>query len=597
MAVSAPAVIALGARGLVTARRAAAALDGARVHGLAARIGGGCVDERFDELGPHLAGLFRAGAPIVGVCAAGILVRALAPLLADKRVEPPVVALSEDGAHAVPLLGGHRGANRLARRLAEALDGNAAVTTASDTRFGVALDDPPPGWTLANPEDAGAFMADLLAGERVRLADPPRWLADSGLPFDPAGALAIGIDDRRGPAAPRTLLYRPRRLALGIGCERGAAPEAAVALAERVLAEADVAAAALACVVSLDLKADEPAVHAVAGRFGVPARFFPAARLEEETPRLAKPSDAVFRVVGCHGVAEAAALAAAGPAAALTVTKRIAGAVTAALARAPGVVDADSAGVPRGSLVIVGLGPGAAEWRTPEADSALTAAQDVVGYGAYLDLLGPPQRGQRRHAFPLGAEEARARRALDLAAGGRRVALVSSGDPGIYAMAALAFELLDREPRAGWRRAAISVAPGLSALQAAAARVGAPLGHDFCAISLSDLMTPWPAIEKRLRAAAQADFVVALYNPASARRRGRLAEARGILLAARPPDTPAVLARNLGRCGETVRRTTLAALDPDDADMLTLVLVGASGTRAVAGTGWVYTPRGYAVRP
>ncbi len=594
MAIGAPAIVVLGARGMATARHAAAALDGARIHGLAGRVAG--ADDSFDDVGRRLKNLFDADAPIVGVCAAGILIRALAPALADKTLEPPVIALSEDGKQVVPLLGAHRGGTCLARRLARALNAHAAVTTASDARFGIALDDPPPGWTLANPENAKKFVADLLNGARIRGSGLPLWLTGGALPFDEAGTLTIAISDRSEPAAPDSLLYHPHRLALGIGCERGAAPEAVVALAEAVGDEAGAAEAAIACVASLDLKADEPAVHAVAARFGVPARFFGAARLEAETPRLANPSDAVFDAVGCHGVAEAAALAAAGAGGRLVVGKRVGGRATAALARAPRTIDPEAVGVPRGRLTVVGLGPGGPSWRTAEATAALADAQDVIGYRRYLDLLGAPTPGQRRHPFPLGAEEARARRALDLAAGGRRVALVSSGDPGIYAMATLVFECLDREAgRADWRRVAVSVAPGISALQAAAARLGAPLGHDFCAVSLSDLNTPWPTIEKRLRAAAAADFVVALYNPVSARRRGRLAAARDCLLTARAPETPVALARNLGRDGETLTRTTLGSLDENDADMLTVVLVGAAATRTVAGMDWIYTPRGYSL--
>jgi cobalt-precorrin 5A hydrolase/precorrin-3B C17-methyltransferase len=226
----------------------------------------------------------------------------------------------------------------------------------------------------------------------------------------------------------------------------------------------------------------------------------------------------------------------------------------------------------------------------------LANCTDVVGYGLYLDLLGPAMlAGKTRHETGLGAEEERARRALDLAASGRAVALVSSGDAGIYGLATLVFELLDRETgRADWRRVEVAVAPGLSALQAAAARAGAPLGHDFCAISLSDLLTPWPAIEARLRAAASADFVVALYNPRSERRGDRLDRARALLLERRPPETPVVVARNLGRAGETVAATTLAALDPARVDMLTIVIIGSSRTRLLPGCpARVYTPRGY----
>ena len=230
----------------------------------------------------------------------------------------------------------------------------------------------------------------------------------------------------------------------------------------------------------------------------------------------------------------------------------------------------------------------------------VAAADDLVGYDLYLDLLGPIADRKQRHPFPLGAEEDRARAALDLAATGRNVALVSSGDPGIYAMATLVFELLDRTDRADWARVAVQVSPGISALQAAAARIGAPLGHDFCTISLSDLLTQWAAIEGRIKAAAEGDFVVTFYNPVSRRRRTQLHAAKATLIAHRPADTPVVLARSLGRPEETVTVTTLADLDPETVDMLTVVLVGSSTTRAVPrsdGGCWVYTPRGYAGKP
>ena len=385
-----------------------------------------------------------------------------------------------------------------------------------------------------------------------------------------------------------------------MGCERGADPGEVLTLARETLAARNFAEGAVAAVVSLDLKADEPAVHAVAEALGVPARFFPAARLERETPRLAKPSELVFREVGCHGVAEGAALAAAGPGGELIVAKAKSARATCAIARASEPVDARVIGQGRGALAVVGLGPGDAAWRAPEAEATIRAATDLVGYQLYLDLLGPLTEGKALHPYALGEEEARVRAAFELAAAGRTVALVCSGDPGIYAMAALVFELLDREPRPEWRRPEITVVPGISALQAAAARSGAPLGHDFCAISLSDLLTPWAAIEKRLRAAAEGDFVVALYNPVSRRRTTQLVRAVEILRRERPAETPVVLARNLGRDGEAVTVIDLAALTPEAVDMLTVVLIGSSETRRIErgdGGAWVYTPRGYAAKP
>ncbi len=389
-------------------------------------------------------------------------------------------------------------------------------------------------------------------------------------------------------------------LALGIGAERGAPAEALIELARTALGEAGLAAEAVACIASIDLKAAEPAVHALAANLGVPARFLDAARLLEETDRLSVRSEIVFRETGCWGVAEGAALAAAGPGSRLLVQKRRGERVTCAIALAAGTIDPGAVGRPQGTLALVGIGPGAPGWRTREAEAVLREAEDVVGYGLYLDLAADLLGGAEQHRFPLGAEQERCRKALDLAASGRRVALVSSGDPGIYAMAALVLELIDREERTDWSRVALSVCPGISALQAAAARLGAPLGHDFCAISLSDLLTPWTVIERRLRAAAEGDFVVALYNPVSARRREGLERAKEILLAERPAATPVILARNLGRADERCRVTSLEALGVDEVDMLTLVLVGSSTTRrlaSLAGPDRVYTPRGYPVRP
>ncbi|MFQ6017687.1 MAG: precorrin-3B C(17)-methyltransferase [Kiloniellaceae bacterium] len=589
-----PAIVVLSQGGLDLARRVAAGLPGADVHGLAGRVQG--ADAGFERTAAHLQELFRAGRPILGVCAAGVLIRALAPRIEDKRSEPPVIALAEDGGAVVPLLGGHHGANDLARRIAGLLGISAAVTTAGDLRFGVALDDPPPGWRLANRADHKAFAGNLLAGARVRLEGEAAWLRDSRLPFAADGDLVIRVTERAVAGSRRELVYHPAVLCAGVGCERGAEPEQVIALLRRTLSESGLAEAAVAAVVSIDLKAGEPALHAAAAALGVPARFFDAARLEAETPRLANPSGLVFREVGCHGVAEGAALAAAGPGGMLVAAKTKSARATCAIARAPAVLDPAGLGRGRGSLAVVGIGPGDSRLRAPEASAAIRAATDLVGYGLYLDLLGDLAAGKARHAYKLGEEAARAAAALDMAAEGRDVALVCSGDPGIYAMAALVFEMLERGQRPDWLRPAIAVVPGISALQAAAARVGAPLGHDFCAISLSDLLTPWSAIEKRLKAAAEGDFVVALYNPVSKRRARQLAAAAEILLGHRPPDTPVVLARNLGRKGEAVTVIRLDELAPARADMLTVVLIGSSATRRIArgDSGcWVYTPRGY----
>ncbi len=595
-----PVVLALSRAGEDTAHRVAAAL-GAQVHGRKDRVRMASVF--FPDALEHVRALFGAGVPVVGVCASGILIRAVAPLLADKRTEPPVVSVSDDGAVVVPLLGGHHGANRLARDIAGALSGTAAVTTAGDVALGVALDEPPEGWVLANPENAKPAMMALLQGGGARISGPAAaqadWLADL-----PRGDEVEIICTTEPCPTPREtdLLFHPQTLTLGVGCARNCPPAELWDLVRDMLVESNVAPGAIRAVATLDLKADEPAVLELAKRLGAPLRLFDAAELEAETPRLANPSDVVFAEVGCHGVSEAAALAVAGPDAVLTVPKEKSANATCALALAPRPI-VDMQGRARGKLAVVGIGPGEAGWRTPQASRLIQQADELVGYGLYLDLLGPLAAGKPRKDFPLGGEEARCRYALEEAGKGRSIALICSGDAGIFAMAALVFELLDRSPDAGGvsdaaRRVEVVNAPGVSALQAAAARAGAPLGHDFCAISLSDLLTPRQDIVKRLRAAAEGDFVIAFYNPVSKRRRTLLAQARDILLEHRPADTPVCLATSLGRAEEKLRYRRLDELDVDEVDMLTVVVVGSSQSRlARLGEGpRMYTPRGYARR-
>ncbi|HZG30129.1 MAG TPA: precorrin-3B C(17)-methyltransferase [Ensifer sp.] len=628
-----PAVIILSEQAAATGRAVADLLGGELV-GARARVQS--ADRLFDEARVEVQALFAAGRPIVAVMAAGALIRLVAPLLSDKMAEPPVIAVAEDGSSVVPLLGGHRGANDLARKIASVLHGHAAITTAGDLRFGIALDAPPAGMTLANPVSAKAVMAELVAGAKVlpisplegempgraeggkllapASAVPPSvgfadispsrgesgargWLVNSRLPFSDDGTVTLTTTDRPHAAGPLELVYYSANLALGMGCERGCDPAEAIALAEKAMAESGFARKSIAAVVSLDLKADEAAIHAVSAHFGVPARFFDAATLERETPRLKNPSDIVFAEVGCHGVAEGAALAAAGAQGELVFPKIKSKGATAAIARAADVIDPAQIGRARGRLFVVGIGPGSEGWRSPEVTEMVAKSTDLVGYSLYLDLLGPLAKGKVRHDFDLGKEEARVVHAMELAGQGRDVALVCSGDAGIYAMATLVFELFDKGGISdAASRIEVQCSPGISALQGAAARIGAPLGHDFCTISLSDLLTPWEDIKRRVKAAGEGDFVIAFYNPVSMKRRTQLAYARDELLKYRPASTPVVLATNLGRPGETVRTVPLGELNIEEVDMLTVVVVGSSESRTVKtgdGKTWVYTPRGY----
>ncbi|MGV8996137.1 MAG: precorrin-3B C(17)-methyltransferase [Parvibaculaceae bacterium] len=245
-----------------------------------------------------------------------------------------------------------------------------------------------------------------------------------------------------------------------------------------------------------------------------------------------------------------------------------------------------------GRLRVIGLGPGPSDWLTPEAEAALTEATDILGYASYLDRVAI-RSGQTRHASDNREEISRARHALELASEGRDVALVSGGDPGVFAMAAATFEAIEDGP-ASWRALDVTILPGVTAMLAAAARVGAPLGADFCAINLSNNLKPWPLIEKRLALAAEADFVIALYNPASKARPQQIHDTFALLRTRRSPTTPVVLARAVGRPDEAIIVTTIADADISSIDMSTLVIIGSSATRILKRDGardWVYSPR------
>ena len=586
-----PVVLCLSQSGYKIARKIADIL-GSQIHGREGRVVD--VDATFENALDHIRVLFSSGTPIVGVCAAGILVRGVAPLLVDKLNEPPVVAVPDDGSTVIPLLGGHRGANRLARQIAIGLEAHASITTAGDIAMGVALDEPPLGYRLQNFKDAKPVMASLLNGSSVRILGENIFDIHSSS----AAEITLAVSETPMVGDEMTLVYHPQKYALGLGCARGCSVDEMWNLVSKCMEEANIAAGSISSVGSLDLKGDEPAIIETALRLGVPFRLFEANELESLTPKLANPSEIVFTEVGCHGVSEAAAIALSGGS--LVVEKKKTMNATCAIAKSENIIT-EMNGRSRGKLSIVGIGPGQHSWRTPEASALISEAEELVGYGLYIDILGPLAIGKKRSDFPLGGEEARCRYALEEAGKGKNIALICSGDAGIYAMGALVFELLDRNENEmgvsdAAKRIEVQCTPGVSALQGAAARAGAPLGHDFCTISLSDLLTPREDIIRRLHAAAEGDFVIAFYNPVSKTRRTLLAEAREILLKYRPNDTPVMLASSLGRPEEEVRYRRLDELEVDEVDMLTVVLIGSSNSRlANLGEGArMFTPRGYA---
>jgi cobalt-precorrin 5A hydrolase/precorrin-3B C17-methyltransferase len=516
--------------------------------------------------------------------ATGIVVRAVAPLLGSKQTDPSVVCVDDAGRHAVALIGGHAGgANGLATEVAGLLSAVAVVSTASDLAGLPALDGLP---GFASAGDVAGVTRRWLDGRAPRLRFEAG-LADWPAPFPggtagdrPQAGGLVTVTDSSRPAEPGEVLLRPASLVIGAGASRGADPAALLAAARTALEAAGRDAGCVGAVATAEVKAGEPAVVELARSFGVALSTLPAAVLAARP--VPNPSPAVEAAVGTPSVAEAAALVAAGPGSVLVAEKSVSGPrdSTVAVARRRR---------PTGHLAVVGLGPGHPGARTPDAAAAVRHAEVVIGYGPYVelaaDLLSPAQQVVRS---PIGAETERVADALHRAGAGARVALVCSGDPGVYAMASLVCEMA---PAAG--DPPVTVLPGVTAALAGAAVLGAPLGHDHASVSLSDLLTPWAEITHRLRAVAEADFVVSMYNPRSARRTTQLVEALGILAGRRAPDTPAAVLTDVGRPGQAVVRTTLAELDPATVGMLSLVVVGSSRTRWIGGR--MVTPRGYRV--
>ena len=541
-----PAIVILGQGSLATARKIQQVYPGALIHGLAGRVEG--ADQAYSEFGANLRQLYQQGTPLIALCAAGIVIRTLAPLLLEKGEEPAVLAVAEDGSAVVPLLGGLGGVNVMARDIAAALGVSAAITTSGELRFGTCLLNPPAGYELADLELGKRFVSDLLAGERVRIEGAAPWLDQADLPQDQHARLAIHVGSaERQPAANELLIY-PKTVC--VTCTPGAD------LAQRVrtaLHEAGIAVQSLACLKASDTQMAEASLHEAALELGVPLRF----------ADVAQDANIVITV-----------------------------------AEQP--LDVSQIGRARGRLAVIGLGPGAAELMVPAVKAELARCTDVLGYETYVRMAGPFRDDQVQHCTDNREEMQRARHAFELAAQGRSVVVVSSGDPGVFAMAAAVIEALHESHDPAWHQVDLEILPGVSASLATAAQAGAPLGHDFCVMSLSDNLKPWSIIEKRLDLASQADLALAFYNPISRSRPWQLGRALEIVALHRTPETPVVLGRDIGRPGQTLRVTTLGQLTPEQVDMRTMVLIGSSTTCVfprAGGGDWVYTPRWYGEKP
>ena len=557
-----PAIIILGNGALATARRLQQLYPQALIHGLAERVVG--ADRTYHDFGATVRRLYQQDTPIIALCAAGIVIRSLTPVLLEKGAEPPVLAVAEDGSAVVPLLGGLAGVNVLAREIGAGLGVAAAITTSGELRFGTCLLNPPSGYALADLEVGKRFVSDLLAGESVRIEGAAPWLADARLPEDDQARLAIHVGcDAREPSA-NELLIHPRNVLVAVDAGLSDLAEAV----RQALHASRIALPSLACLLAAEHDMANPALHEAAAALGVPLRFAPAAGSLAQLAAHAVPQPLPPTLVGEH--------------------------LAIAIAKQP--LDLTTVGRLRGRLAVIGLGPGAADLMVPAVKAELARANDVLGYETYVRMAGPFRADQVLHCTDNREEMQRARHAFELAAQGRSVVVVSSGDPGVFAMAAAVLEALHESTDPSWHAVELEMLPGVSASLATAAQAGAPLGHDFCVLSLSDNLKPWAIIEKRLDLACQADLALAFYNPISRSRPWQLGRALEIVRQHRVAATPVVLGRDIGRPGQTLRVITLGELTPEQVDMRTMVLVGSSTTRTfakAAGGTWVYTPRWY----
>lgn len=531
----------------------------------------------------QLASAFGECDQLVVFLATGAAVRLLSPLLRDKASDPGVVCVDEGRRFAVSLVGGHAGgANALAQRVADVLGAEPVVTTATDSVGIPGLD--MLGWPVEG--DVAGVSRALLEGSPVQLQADTTWplpplpvivsgpapVIDRGtLPGRAGGSSSVSlmISDRTDEPRTGLAVLRPPSLVLGIGSSRGVTADELGGLVDRTLAAAGLSAASVGHVATVEAKADEPGILELCARRCWPLVTHPAEVLA--TTDVPNPSPHPQQAVGTPSVAEAAASQHGD----LVVEKARSAMGTVAVARVR----------PRGLLSIVGIGPGARDLLTPRAVVVLRRSSVWVGLDQYVDQVRDLARpGTRFLATGLGQEEERAHAAVAEAARGHAVALLGSGDAQVYAMASPALEVAGRDID-------VDVVPGVTAALAAGAVLGAPLGHDHASISLSDLHTPWPAIEARVRAVAEGDLVVSFYNPRSRGRDWQLPKALAILAEHRPGSTPVGVVTHASRQGEQVHLTTLAELDVEVVGMYSLVTVGSSQSTVV--TGRFVTPRGY----
>jgi cobalt-precorrin 5A hydrolase / precorrin-3B C17-methyltransferase len=552
------------------------------------------VDCSYDNFSSHIANLFENKYTIIAVCSAGVVIRSLAKLLKNKTEESPVIVISNDGRYVIPILGAHSGGNKISHNISYRINAEAVITNMSDLRLGIALDDPPDGYILGDYKYIKSIASRILNGERIQSLPNISWFNNSQLKVNKQAKLSIDITIEDKISNKDKIIYHPQKLALGVGTIKGASFDSLLKLVETTLKNNNLSKHSIALLATIDLKKNEDAINQLAKFYNLPIVYYTKDDLNKVLSKIEKPSQEVFDAVGCYSVSEASSILAAGDNSNLIVNKQKYNGTTCAIAISKNIILNSNNKSAKGKLSIIGLGPGDSSWRSIEATHLLEQATDIVGFDGYIKLLDY-DKNKKYHSFEIGQEEERAMKSIELASSDKNVALVCSGDPGIYAMASIVFEMIEFGPDV-WKNIEIITSPGISAVQAAAARVGAPIGNDFCTISLSDLMTTQQVILDRVKAAAEADFIIALYNPSSKLRKTLIKKVVNIIRDHRKKETPVVIARSVGRKDEKIEFTTINDIETNTIDMMTLLIIGSSKTRSYFNNlkeQKVYTPRGY----
>jgi cobalt-precorrin 5A hydrolase/precorrin-3B C17-methyltransferase len=604
------AIVAITRKGAALSRRLKQQLPGSRLYLPEKFAAGPEPDEHpFSSPAKEVVGeIFGRYRYLVLIMAVGIAVRLVAAKLSDKHTDPGVVVVDDAGTFSVSLLSGHiGGANELSRRIASLIGAYPVVTTASEAGETIAVDmlGNEFGWQIEDGADVSAASAALVNGEAVALyqdaGEKNWWPEEKPLPENlriaasiadlrqPDSLAALVITDRilnkeRWALLPEhTVIYRPRSLVVGIGCNRGTPCAQIEAAVNRVFAENGLSIKSIRNIATITVKSSEAGLTEFAGRYHLPVDYFDKETLGK-TAFPSRPSAAALRHVGTPAVCEAAALLSSGGDSLVVPKASYKRAVTVAVARL--VFDTERQA--RGKLFLVGIGPGDPAHMTQKAREVIEQSDVVVGYQTYIGLIEPYLTRQEVIATGMGAEVERVQAAIDLARQGRRVSLISSGDTGIYGMAGLVGEVRREQPG---NDLDIEVIPGVPLLAAGAALLGSPVSGDFATISLSDYLLPWPEISRRIKSAAEADYVIIIYNPRSKKRRHQMTEAREIILQYRAPSTPVGIVTNAYRPEQTVAITDLEHTLDSEIGMDTIIIVGNSTTFTLGD--WMVTPRGY----